>query len=579
MNLKDFSLVRERINKIAGDRGLKASSAFYFFCMDLVLSINDTEIEDSITDTEYLLLTGGQSGKDKGVDAVYIDEDQNPPVISFFNCKYTGKVDKLENHFPSSESTKVIDFFSKLLEQDIDLIKEVNPVLAGKVEQIWSIFSKVNPELRLYFCSNSYNRMVGEEYAAIKRDLESKRRVSVDFFLMDNMVSRLLLEDHVPVNAKIKAVGKHYFEKSDGNVKALIAEFDARDLIRIVCRNEAIRNNPDPEDYSVLAYEDLDENAFKDNVRVYLKQRTKINQNIKNTVRSEDRGKVFYFNNGITITCDSFNYPGGNRTSPIVDLQNLQIVNGCQTINSLFEAYKESPDCFEEGNVDLLCKIYQTVDKELSTKICEYTNSQNPVKSRDIKSIDYYQIGLEKQLADRGYWYERKKNQFSDEDKEKRIDSELVGQLLYAFFNGCPAEAKNKKRLIFGDSYDEIFSESITSEEVLLVWKLFKLIEFSKIEKRSILKEFEEGERLKKSFILYADFYLLYLMRLKAEKDGVDISLGNLDDIWALYDECCDELEEMVHQEAINHESNSIYTGYFKNNRVKMKIEDKYPLG
>jgi hypothetical protein len=579
MNLKDFSLVRERVNKVAIDRGLKPSSAFYFFSMDLLLGINENDIEDSITDTEYLNQKGIGKGNDKGIDAIFIDEDKSPPVIKFFNCKYTEKENKLESHFPSSESEKVFGFFNKLLEKDKNLLKEVNPVLAGKVEQIWAIFDKVNPDLELYFCSNGYKGMIENEHASIVRDLETKKRVNVKFFLMDEIISRLLLEDHIPVNAKIKAVGKHYFEKSDGNVKALIAEFDARDLIRIVCRNEELRNNPDPDNYADLALEELDENSFKDNVRIYLKQRTKINQNIKNTVNSDDRGKVFYFNNGVTITCDSFDYPGGGRSSPIIDIKNLQVVNGCQTINSLFEAYKDSSAAFENGDVELLCKVHQTTDKELSTKICEYTNSQNPVKSRDIKSIDYYQIGLEKQLAVKGYWYERKKNQFADKEKGLRIDAELVGQLLYAFFNGCPAEAKNKKRLIFGDSYDEIFSEKITSEEVLFVWKLFKLIESEKINKRSKLTELEEAKRVEESFILYSDFYLLYLMRVISDEKGIEASCQNLEKVWSFYDEACAKLKELVDAEVEKHNNKSIYTNYFKNNKVKARIEDSYLIG
>jgi len=578
MNLKDLSLVRERVNKISLEREIKPSNAFYFFCMDILFGLNDIDIEDSITDTEYLKLSGGKSGHDKGIDAVFIDEDKKPPVVSFLNCKYTDKASKLENHFPSSESDKVVGFFSKLLEQDDNLLKEVNPVLAGKVKQIWTIFEKENPELRLYFCSNSYKGMTKPDREAIKRDLEKKRQVSVEFLLMDEIVSRLLLEDHLPVNARIKAVGKHYFEKSDGNVKALITEFDARDLIRIACVDEDLRDDPDPKDYAVLTSQELDENAFKDNVRIYLKQRTKINQNIKNTVNSVDRGKVFYFNNGVTITCDSFDYPGGGRSSPIVELKNLQIVNGCQTINSLFDAYKENPESFEDGNVELLCKIYQTTDKELSTKICEYTNSQNPVKSRDIKSIDFYQIGLEKQLADRGYWYERKKNQFSDREKNRRIDAELVGQLLYAFFNGCPAEAKNKKRYIFGDAYDEIFSESITAEEVLFVWELFKLIEAEKIRKRPSLADLPEAQRIEQSYILYADFYILYLIGIMASDKGIEFKCKNIDVVWGLYNEACCLLKSLLDKEAESQKTKSVYTSFFKNNRLKLQIEEKYNI-
>ncbi|HAC62081.1 MAG TPA: hypothetical protein DCF68_00740 [Cyanothece sp. UBA12306] len=70
--------------------------------------------------------------------------------------------------------------------------------------------------------------------------------------------------------------------------------------------------------------------------------------------------------------------------------------------------------------MELLCRIYETQDLELSTKIAEYTNSQNPVKSRDVRSVDYIQQKLEKELLVKGYFYERKRNQYTKEPRTNR---------------------------------------------------------------------------------------------------------------------------------------------------------------
>ena len=40
---------------------------------------------------------------------------------------------------------------------------------------------------------------------------------------------------------------------------------------------------------------------------------------------------------------DSFTYPKGKR-APVVELENIQIVNGGQTSNALFEAYHQDPE-------------------------------------------------------------------------------------------------------------------------------------------------------------------------------------------------------------------------------------------
>ncbi|BAM12272.1 hypothetical protein HCN_1041 [Helicobacter cinaedi PAGU611] len=81
-------------------------------------------------------------------------------------------------------------------------------------------------------------------------------------------------------------------------------------------------------------------------------------------------------------------------------------------------------------NVSVLYKIYQTNSKRLKAKISEFTNNQNPVKWRDIRSIDELQIKLENEFRILGYYYERKKNQYKNYPKKKRIDSEKIGQVL-----------------------------------------------------------------------------------------------------------------------------------------------------
>ena len=194
-------------------------------------------------------------------------------------------------------------------------------------------------------------------------------------------------------------------------------------------------------------------------MRVYLRQRSRVNRNIKSTILSSDNHRFFYFNNGITITCAKFTYPKTQR-GPLIELENLQVVNGSQTIHTLYEAFLENSD--QLNDVEVLCRIYETKSGVLTTKIAEYTNSQNPVISRDIRSIDYAQQKLESEFKAKGLYYERKKNQYSGHDRNLRIDAEKVGQVLFALFNGMPGEAKNKKRLIFAEKYEEIFNRPYT---------------------------------------------------------------------------------------------------------------------
>src|SRR5258706_1820387 len=295
---------------------------------------------------------------------------------------------------------------------------------------------------------------------------------------MMNFVTNLTKKGKQMVNTKMRAIDQNLFEKSDGDLRALVVNVDVRELLRIVANGEAFRQNVDTSEYSSLKSYDIMEDAFDDNVRVYLKQRSKINRNITETALSDEAYRFFYFNNGITITCSHFEYPKKVR-NPIIELENLQIVNGSQTIHALWDAYSENDENFE--HIDILCRIYETTTAELSVSIAEYTNSQNPVQSRDIRSNDFVQKKLERELLALGYFYERKKGQYVGKPKVKRFDAEKVGQALFAFINKMPAEAKNDKKLIFAEKYDEVFTDQITADAVLAVMRLFNEIETKKL--------------------------------------------------------------------------------------------------
>lgn len=387
------------------------------------------------------------------------------------------------------------------------------------------------------------------------------------------MLSALTKRGKQTVNARVRAIDKNLFEKSDGDIRALVVDIDARDLLRIVIDDADLRDQAECSDYSVLQEQSILEDAFEDNVRKYLRLRSKINRNIKETALSEEAYRFFYFNNGITITCSNFEFPKAIR-SPVITLTNLQIVNGSQTIHALFEAFKENPDRFE--NMDVLCRIYETRNEQLSTSIAEYTNSQNPVKTRDIRSNDFIQKKLEKELEVFGYFYERKKGQHSDKPKNKRIDAEKTGQALWAFVNRKPGEAKDKKRLIFGEAYDEVFSDQVTADTILLVIALFNEIELRKAaRKRQLLSE-DISEYEEESFITHATYYVLFCLSLLSELDEVEPRHTEVDTILGYYERALNLLRDAIAEEKRNlgtRKDTYSHRGFFKSTKPQLIIE------
>src|SRR3989344_2272030 len=103
-NIQDFSTVDTSLQKIKEDFNLKDKiSAFYYYVLDLLLSLQEDEIKESITDTYFLAQSGEYTGHDRGIDALYIEQTDTKNKIHLFNFKYVETFEKTKSHFPANE--------------------------------------------------------------------------------------------------------------------------------------------------------------------------------------------------------------------------------------------------------------------------------------------------------------------------------------------------------------------------------------------------------------------------------------------------------------------------------------------
>lgn len=486
-----------------------------------LFELQDDEIDDAVTDDSYRVAKGASPGKDRGIDAVHINEGVSPPVVHFFNCKYTSDIQKSASFFPSNELDKILTFLAQLMAKDQTLLHDINMALRAKVVEIWDQIDKTNPRFVAHFASNYTEGLTNEEQQRLLTALKVYNNFTCEAHTQQSVANKLAHRGRIEVNGKLKAIHKNLFEKSAGDIRALIVHVEAEQLIRFLCDDDKLRSEvtADMTKFKTLK---ICEDAFDDNVRVYLRGGSKVNRNIKATVLSEENVRFFYFNNGITITCDRFKYPTG-QSAPILELENAQVVNGGQTIHALFEAYNDTPSSVQP--VELLCRIYETKDAALSSRIAETTNSQTPVKTRDIRSIDIVQIKLEKEFQALKLFYERKNKQHAAQPKSSRVDSERCGQASLAYYFKMPLEAKNKKALIFGDKYDDIFSEETTAEVLLLPLRLLEQVELNRA----------GAAKGQNAWLRYASYHILYAMRVLAEMKGLSSQYSDLAAIAKLY--------------------------------------------
>jgi hypothetical protein len=448
--LIDWSTVTSKIKMCAEQYEYDtASRAFGHVLLETLFGLPPDEIEENLTD----------GPNDRGIDAVIIHEHMEGDYIHLFQFKYVEKFENASNNFPSTSIDKLLSFITDLLKKKPELKDTTNPILWGKVQEIWDSFENGVPKFFVHLAGNCEG-LISTELKRLKDSLEQYKIFSIRELTLSS-VANLFLEVKEPkITRNIQLVDLQYFERVDGNIRGLIGTVTATDLVDMI-------RNPDDTSSVLLG-------IFDENVRVYLTSRNKINRKIIESALSESNREFWYLNNGITMTCDSFDYPAGVR-APRIRMENVQIVNGGQTSNALFEASQMDPDRFK--NVLVLVRVYETKKKEISLRIAESTNSQTPIRSRDLRANDDVQRKLEESFLDIGYYYERKANQHKEQKKEARIDALAAGQAYIAFHLEMPSVAGKERGRIFGDLYDMIFSDEITADQILRSLEVYKPIE------------------------------------------------------------------------------------------------------
>jgi len=256
---------------------------------------------------------------------------------------------------------------------------------------------------------------------------------------------------------------------------------------------------------------------FDKNLRFGLGQ-NKINKGIVETAKG-DPANFYFYNNGITITSKGFKHRETNQT---LRVEYPQIINGAQTVNAIYEAYRnklntkrrrEPSSDAEKGvkqefsKIKVLFRVIQDAEKDgrktsdFEEKVIRYNNSQNSVKVTDFYANNPEQIQIQRLMAKFGYFYEIKRGdrKFLDSGKEKHnllnytqkdfkywdekitIDKLAVIWMAYAI---NPSLAAASKRNIFGYAqdkyYDMVFDEKLLSEarvkEMILAWHLYQAV-------------------------------------------------------------------------------------------------------
>jgi len=216
------------------------------------------------------------------------------------------------------------------------------------------------------------------------------------------------------------------------------------------------------------------------NVRGFLGAEQKINKEMIETAINNPES-FYYYNNGITITCDNIKAES-LRGNPKFTLTKPQIINGAQTVNSLYDAYRKLIKIYSKmkddnptksaqdhmSKITVMCRVIQGNkgnDTNLTKNITRFNNTQNKVKLTDFFSNKKEQNRLKEILLNYDIDYNIKRGKQFEHRNRDNIDLNDMAEHYYAQ-NFEPYYAKSS--IIFENSeekdsiYNKIFGEDFS---------------------------------------------------------------------------------------------------------------------
>ena len=214
-----------------------------------------------------------------------------------------------------------------------------------------------------------------------------------------------------------------------------------------------------------------------------------INREMRLTLTDDTRKKRFHlFNNGMTAICKGWDLDAATHRLTVRD---LQIVNGCQTTVTLWDARTSI-----QHDPDVLVSIkLSECPEDLAKTIASTTNTQATIKAEDRVSNEVVQNRLKAEFStlEPSWFYQVKRGEWTrmiGGQSEKRrylaadgtyryLTAKEVAQAVLAFA-GFPGEAKDRIRHFLDKAnissiaregeinYERIYTDSLSAKQLLL---------------------------------------------------------------------------------------------------------------
>lgn len=485
-----FKIIRQE----SSEHGDELTERFPYWAMKIFFNLSDDELFNAI---------GGLQQNDESIDGFFVDDEVQE--IIFVQCKAALS----EKQIKACKKEWLSYFYD--IPNKLENNEYIDNHKNEKVKDIAAEYitaKKKGYRLRFYFFHLGYLPKENKEI------INSYQNKDIDFYYFGLKGIKEQLEEYnskldftTPESFDIKLnykLNPDIIDEKIGRYHTIISIITGEQLIKLRLNYK----------YKL----------FEKNVRFSLGT-NKINKNIKQTALT-NKSNFYFYNNGITINCKSYRYKE-NINSIKVDYP--QIINGAQTVESIYDAYKEilnklkrelkDKEKAEEKALNefkslrVLFRLIQSDkhDSEFAMNVIRYNNSQNAVKIRDFYSNTSEQIKLQRKFAEYGYFYEIKRGERTYIKKEKHIilgkklsdfkygNEKINIEKLCSFYRAYLGEPSAKEvgakyildsteiyTSLFGTSANAITNDKV--KEMILAYNIFSIIEEETKNYNKILK-------------------------------------------------------------------------------------------
>lgn len=221
---------------------------------------------------------------------------------------------------------------------------------------------------------------------------------------------------------------------------------------------------------------------FDSNIRDFLGE-NRVNDDISSTLKNSMSPDFWWLNNGVTILSTNAALLGKTHLGNTIQLHDVQIVNGLQTTQSIFNHFKNERE--SQNNRQVLIKIIVSDDSLVRDQIIQATNNQSVVELSSLNATDKIQRDIEDILERHGWYYERRKNYYKNIGKP--LDRFVLPIFLASAYISLVKKAPHKAGIIKTKfmrnprSYESVFSERTAIEIWPSLVRIVKAVEVGMI--------------------------------------------------------------------------------------------------